>query len=163
MLQYPNYRRITMQKEYMVNDFVRAWMLKVFPNTGKSGALLNEMIYQGKLLYLGDAMMPEAQDSIKIGYTQKQLDWCLKNEKHIWGHLVKNKFLYSNDVNTVAKFTGEGPFTTGFVKESPARTGVWIGWRIVRKYMDDHPTITLDQLMQETDPQKILSESRYKP
>ena len=66
-------------------------------------------------------------------------------------------------MEVVSKFTGEGPFTTGFVKESPARTGVWIGWNIVKKYMDKNANISLDQLMHETDAQKILSLSKYKP
>ena len=138
-------------------------MGKAFPNTNKSGTLLNEMIYQGKLLYLADALMPDEQDTIKIGFTKKQLDWCIANENNMWGYLIKNKFLYSNEINVVTKFTGAAPFTTGFVKESPGRTGVWIGWRIVRKYMDNNPKITLDQLMLENDAQKILANSKYKP
>jgi gliding motility-associated lipoprotein GldB len=163
MLPFPNYKRVNMRKEYIVSDFVHAWMLKLFPNSNKSGTLLNEMIYQGKLLYLADALMPEETDTLKIGFTKNQLDWCVKNENNVWGYFIKNKFLYSNDITVVTKFTGEAPFTTGFVKESPGRTGVWIGWRIVRKYMDNNPKVTLDQLMQENDPQKILSQSRYKP
>ena len=163
MLQFPGYKRVNMRKEYIVNDLVHAWMVKVYPNTNKSGTLLNEMIYQGKLLYLVDALMPAEQDTIKIGFTKKQLDWCIANENNMWGYLIQNKFLYSNDITIVTKLTGDAPFTTGFVKESPGRTGVWIGWRIVRKYMNDNPKITLDQLMQENDPQKILAQSKYKP
>jgi hypothetical protein len=162
MLQFPAYKRVNMRKEYIVSDLVHAWMEKTFPNTNKSGTLLNQMMYQGKLLYMVDALMPEEQDTIKIGYSKKQLDWCIENE-NMWGYLIKNKFLYSNEITTVTKFTGEAPFTTGFVKDSPGRTGVWIGWRIVRKYMENNPKVTLQQLMAETDAQKILANSKYKP
>jgi gliding motility-associated lipoprotein GldB len=162
-LQFPNYKRVNMRKEYIVNDIVHAWMAKMFPNINKSGTLINEMIYQGKILYLVDAMMPEEEDTIKIGFSKKQLDWCVENENNMWGYLIKNKFLYSNDITTVTKFTGDAPFTTGFVKDSPGRTGVWIGWRIVRKYMDSNPKVTLTQLMQENEGQKILANSKYKP
>ena len=163
MLQFPNYKRVNMRKEYIASDLVHAWMAKIFPNTSKSGTLLDKMIYEGKLLYLTDALMPDEQDSIKIGFSKKQLDWCIGNENNMWGYIIKNKFLYSNDITTVTKFTGEGPFTTGFVKESPGRTGVWIGWRIVRKYMDENQKVTLEQLMREADAQKILADSKYKP
>ena len=91
------------------------------------------------------------------------MEWCTEHEKDMWGYLIQNKFLYSNEVEVITKFTGEGPFTTGFVKESPARTGNWIGWRIVRDYMNANPKTTLDQLMTENDPQMILSKSKYKP
>jgi len=163
MMRIPNYKRTTMQKEYIAADFIRAWMINRFPNKSKSGTLLSEMIYQGKLLYLSDAMMPDEDDTLKIGFTKKQLDWCIEHENDMWGYLIKNKFLYSNEAEVISKFTGEGPFTTGFVKESPARTGAWIGWHIVRKYMNENPKTTLEQLMQENDAQKILSLSKYKP
>jgi gliding motility-associated lipoprotein GldB len=163
MMQVPNYKRLTMQKEYIVNDFVRAWMMEIFPNTTKNKTLLSEMIYEGKLLYLADALIPQEDDTIKTGFTKKQLRWCIEHESDMWGFLIKNKFLYSSELSVISKFTGEGPFTAGFAKESPARTGVWLGWQIVRRYMAHHSEITLEQLMSETDAQKILTLSKYKP
>ena len=163
MLQIPEYAQRTMSKEYIVPDFLRAWMMREFPNGNKSGNLLSEMIYQGKLLYIADAMLPRTNDTLKIGFTKKQLGWCIENEKNIWGLFIKNKFLYSSELDVISKFTGEGPFTAGLAKESPARTGVWLGWRIVRSYMKANPKISLEELMKENDAQKILSLSKYKP
>ena len=163
MMRIPGYKRFTMRKEFIVTDLVRAWMMKEYPNNTKRKTLLGEMIYQGKLLYLADALMPGVHDTLKIGFTKKQLEWCNANEANVWGHLIANKFLYSSEADVVAKFTGEGPFTTGFVNESPARTGVWIGWIIVRKYMAKFPETKLEQLMNEEDAQMILSKSQYKP
>ena len=80
MMRIPNYKRATMQKEYIIPDLVRAWMIDQFPNKSKSGTLLSEMIYQGKLLYLSDAMVPDAEDTLKIGFTNKQLVWCVEHE-----------------------------------------------------------------------------------
>jgi len=163
MMRIPGYKRFTMRKEFIVTDLVRAWMMKEYPNNTKSKTLLGEMIYRGKLLYLADALMPDVHDTLKIGFTKKQLEWCDAHESDVWGHLIANKFLYSSEADVVAKFTGEGPFTTGFVNESPARTGVWLGWNIVRKYMTEFPETTLEQLMKEDSPQMILSKSKYKP
>lgn len=163
MMQIPGYKRTMMRKEFIVPDLVRAWMMKEFPNANKSGTLLNEMIYQGKLLYLADALMPDTDDTLKIGYSKQQLNWCAEHEKDMWGFLIKNKFLYSNETEVVAKYTGDAPFTTGFVKESPPRTGIWLGWKIVRKYMRENSETTLEQLMKENDAQLILSKSKYRP
>jgi len=163
MLQFPNYKRISMQREYMVPDFVRAWTMSEFPDNVKSKTLLSEMIYGGKVLYLSDALMPNKEDTLKIGFTKKQLDWCNEHAGDIWGYWIKNNFLYSTGIDVISKFTGEGPFSTGFAKESPAKTGIWTGWQIVRKYMNNHPEVSLEQLMKEDDPQKILSLSKYKP
>jgi len=35
--------------------------------------------------------------------------------------------------------------------------------QIVRQYMKNNPYVTLEQLMNETDAQKILTASKYKP
>jgi hypothetical protein len=163
MLRVPQYKRFAMRKENIPSDIAKALLMKKFEDKSTSGTLLSEMIYQGKLLYLVNAMMPNAQDSLLIGFSANQLAWCSHHEKDMWGHLIENKFLYSNQKETITKFTGEGPFTTGFVKESPARTGVWIGWNIVKKFMKENPATTLTQLMNEPDAQIILSKSKYKP
>jgi hypothetical protein len=41
--------------------------------------------------------------------------------------------------------------------------GTWVGWQIVRKYMDRNPKVTLQELMADDDYQKIFNESKYKP
>ena len=81
----------------------------------------------------------------------------------MWSYFIQNKMLYSTDLNEIMKFTHEGPFTSAFSKESPARTAHWVGWQIVRAYMNKNPEITLQQLMDEMDAQKILTQSKYKP
>ncbi len=59
----------------------------------------------------------------------------------------------------------DGPFTAGLgdKNESAPKLGVWIGWQMVRKYMLENPDVTLQQLMADTDAQKILVKSKYKP
>ena len=53
--------------------------------------------------------------------------------------------------------------TAAFGKESPPRLGEWIGWQIVKSYMNNHPEITLQQLLHKNDSQEILIQSGYKP
>jgi uncharacterized protein YjaZ len=57
----------------------------------------------------------------------------------------------------------DGPFTAEFSKDAPARLGEWLGWQIVREYYEKNPEVTLQLVMTETDAQKILSNSGYKP
>jgi uncharacterized protein YjaZ len=60
-------------------------------------------------------------------------------------------------------FLADGPYTMEFSKDSPPRLGEWIGLQIIRSYMQKNPEITLQMMMQETDAQKILTLSGYKP
>ena len=38
--------------------------------------LIEQMIEKGKQWWLMDKFLPETADSVKTGYTQKQLEWC---------------------------------------------------------------------------------------
>ncbi len=159
----PSYKILNMHKGKIVSDVAYAWGVTEFDDTGKTTNLLDNMIYQGKLMYFVDALLPDEHDSIKIGYTQKQLEWCKMNEAKMWSTLIENKMLYSTNRMDIVRYTNPAPTTSGFPIESPGRTGVWIGWQIVRQYMKKHPEITLEQLMKNSDFQKILNDSKYFP
>jgi uncharacterized protein YjaZ len=57
----------------------------------------------------------------------------------------------------------DGPFTSGFADQSPARLGAYMGWMIVRAYMQEADGVTLRQLMENTDARQILKVSKFKP
>jgi hypothetical protein len=61
------------------------------------------------------------------------------------------------------KFLGDRPKTLEVGEQCPGRIGQWVGWQIVKKYMETHPDVSLPQLMQMNDAEKIFKESRYKP
>jgi uncharacterized protein YjaZ len=126
--------------------------------------LLSQIVHEGKIMYALDAMLPKVDDTIKIRYTKKQLQWCKENEFNMWAYIIKEKILYSTDQSNIAKLIDDGPFTAYFNHDfSPARTGYWLGWQIVRTYMKNNPEVTLPQLMAEKSADKILKESGYKP
>jgi hypothetical protein len=163
MAQVPMFKRITMNRENIVPDFVKGWMMNEYPFNSNKDDLMSEMIYQGKIVYMIDALLPDADDTLKIGFTRKQLEWCKRNEANMWGFLLKNQLLFSTTAMDISQFVNEAPFTRGFVKDSPGRTGVWLGWNIVKSYMKKNPKTSLQQLMEMNDAQALLNASGYKP
>jgi gliding motility-associated lipoprotein GldB len=159
----PQYKVLNMHKAKIVSDVAYAWGITEFEHTNTATTLLDNMIHQGKLMYFVDALMPEMHDSLKIGYTKPQLDWCKKNEAQMWSYLIEHKMLYSNKRMDIIRYINASPTTSGFPLESPGRAGVWIGWQIVRKYMKKFPETTLSELMQNSDYQQILNDSKYYP
>lgn len=138
---------------------------EMFSEKDVDQSLLIKMIYNGKILYFMDQVLPDEPDSLKISYTTKQLDWAKKNESAIWGYLLDENLLYETDYPKIQKFINVGPFTQGIGEknESSPRLGCYIGWEIIKKYMDKHPNVTLQQLMNDTDAQQILTDSKYHP
>jgi hypothetical protein len=137
----------------------------LFMHTNKGYNYTDEMIYQGKLLYFLDAMMPQLEDHFKIAMTPEELEWCRKEEHNIWSFLVKEKYIYSTNKRQYEKLLKEGPRTvlSGVPEQAPAMIGKYIGWMAVRKYMNEHPDIDLKTLMLNSNAQSILQESAYKP
>lgn len=163
MLQWPNYQVRLLNKEYMLPDMVRGWVISEFDNTDSINNLLNNMILFGKVYYACDAILPNVADTIKIGYTQKQMDYCKTYEKNVWGYMAAENRLYDNNLKTVIELTNDGPYTASISKECPPRIAMWIGWQIIKSYMKNNESVTLEQLMAEKDAQKILSKSKYRP
>jgi gliding motility-associated lipoprotein GldB len=146
----------------IVEAFVREDM---FPENDKDRSFLAKAIYNGKILFLMESFMPVLADTSIIGYTNNQLEWSQTNEANLWGYFLESNLLFETDYMKIQKYLTDAPFTPGLGEnnESAPKLGVFIGWQIVKKYMEKHPDITLEQLMQETDYQKILKQSKYKP
>lgn len=137
----------------------------MFPEKDEENTLLSKMIYHGKILCFMDQVLPDVPDSLKIGYTSKQLSWCEEFQPQIWGYFVQENLLYETDHLRFQRYLTEAPFTPGLGdnNESAPKLAVWTGWQIVRQYLIKHPEVSLGQLMLQTDAQKILNESKYRP
>lgn len=162
-LGIPQYKIENMYSVKIAADLFYSWYITKYPYNESSDNLLSNMIYKGKALYFCKAMIPQTPDSVIIGYTSKQLKWCKDNEPTMWTFLVENKLLYDVERLTLQKYTEDAPFTNTFSNESPGKTGVWLGWRIVQSFMEKNPDITLPQLLDIKNSQEILSKSGYYP
>lgn len=162
-LQMPEYKIRKMNRENIVVDAMRGWAQSEWEQDPAQTDLVSQMVYAGKIQYFIDRMLPEIADSLKFGYTQKQLEWTVASEKSIWAFLVDNKLLFSTEASQIGKYVNEGPTTNGFPKESPGNIGAWVGYNIVKAYMEKHSGVSLPQLMEEKDSRKIFRDSNYKP
>lgn len=159
----PIYRSRRFSKEYIPADAMQLVISDIFPYKSANRPLVEQMVEKGKRWYMLDKFLPGEPDSIKTGYTRQQLKWCIENEGLIWSHIVKNENLQSLDPTTLQTYLGEGPFTQGFNQDlSPGNLGQWIGWQIVKKYVEKNKSLTPEEII-NTDPKKILEEARYKP
>ena len=137
----------------------------MFPEDDNNKSMLEKMVYNGKIMYFMDQILPDVGDTTKIGYSTQQLKWCADFKGKIWAYFLEENLLYETDYPKIQKYFTEAPFTPGLGEknESAPKLAVWTGWQIVREYMDKHPEVTLPQLMAEKDAQKILNQSKYRP
>jgi len=169
---YKNYKHVdglfdymipNMRREKVVPDAIFWWLTTEFPDHIDAPRLLENMIYYGKIMYLTEVFLPKEKEENLMGYTRKQWNWSRANESKMWNYIIENKHLFSTDALVTAKYINPAPFTSYFPQESPGRTGKWIGWQIVRSYMDKNKEVTLPELMNNFNAQDILEKSGYRP
>jgi uncharacterized protein YjaZ len=106
--------------------------------------------------------MPDLPDEKLFQFKEEQTRWCRENEKAMWKYLAQQELIFSTDRFTIRRFFDGAPFTRDFGKDSPGRTGTWIGYRLVGSYMKE-TGCSMNELLHSTDSRKILSLSNYHP
>ncbi|MGC4037361.1 MAG: hypothetical protein QM764_15480 [Chitinophagaceae bacterium] len=158
----PQYRSRRFEKKYIVPDAMKLIVDDLFPDQTNGRPLIDQMIEKGKQWWLLDKFLPSMADSLKTGYTQRQLEWCKVNEGLIWNQIITNENLYSIDPVSIQTYIGESPFTQTMPEQSPGNLGPWIGLQIVKKFVSNNSSLTPEQVMKTTT-KKILEEAKYKP
>jgi gliding motility-associated lipoprotein GldB len=160
---FPKFKRINFDENQILPDLVTSFSYgKIAPPMDKN--LLSIMIYHGKELYLKDKLIPNFTDAAKIAYTEEQMAWCKENEEQMWRYFIENNLLYEANVKNEHRFINDAPFSKFYLEidnESPGRVGQWLGWQIVRSYMENNDTSLTDMLAM--DAKTLFERSKYKP
>lgn len=162
-MDFPPYLSKNYEKSQLVVDIAKSISEKYLLEKSRR-QFMDIIVSEGKKLYMVDCYLPKVNDAQKIGYTQNELDWITMNESQIWKYFIENKLLYSTDAELYKRFVEDAPFSKFYIdidKDSPGRVGVWLGWQIVRSYMNNN-SVTLQQLLQ-TNSEEIFKKSKYKP
>ena len=159
----PRYVAKNLRPEMLFSDVTAAFGRKVVA-TPTQRSFLALMIYYGKLLYLKDLWLPGVSDADKIGYTAQELKWAIENEQFIWQYFLSQEYLFSTNSRLKNRFIDPAPyskFNLELDNESPGMIGQWIGWQIVRQYVQNN-SIELGSLMRLS-AQDIYRGAKYKP
>lgn len=165
-LEFPEFMIRKLRREYILPNIIKALGIARYESqTSRDRRFLAQMLYEGKVKYFTKALLPNVHDTLILGYTAAQLKWVEENEAEMWAHYAEKELLYKDEPTQYMRYLNDGPFTSadGVPQESAPAIGVWTGWKIIQSYMRKNPEVTLEQLMQEKDFDKILKLSRYKP
>jgi len=158
-----DYQRQLMSPDRVVPDYLLGFMMANLPFKGDEDILLDRMLYEGKLRYFLSQLLPNRQAWEHVGYNKEQYEWCSQHESLIWKTILENHHLFTADYFTTAQYIKEAPNTATLPVESPGRAGIWLGYQIISAYMKQKPHTGWQELMENTDYQEILKQSKYKP
>ncbi len=160
MLYQYQVRRFTSQT--MVVNGVKNIIEDLFPYNASGKPLVEEMVEKGKRLYLLQKVLPEVEDSLLIGFSGAQLQGSKENEALIWQFFVKNDLLFSIDPAFNQSYIKDGPKTPELGENAPGYIGLFVGWEIVKAFMEKNEELGISELM-AMPASKLFQASGYKP
>lgn len=160
----PEYSIKKMRKEYIAPDVIKSIAISKFEGQLNENSFLSHLLFDGKLKYFTKQLLPYLSDTLLFGYSAKQLKWCIENEADIWTHFIDKKLLFNQNPNEYMRYLNDGPFTSApdVPQESAPSIAVFIGYQIIKQYAEQN-NLSLSEVMQENNWEKILRESKYRP
>lgn len=162
--EFPAYIRQNFEQRQIVPDVVQSFADGIIVPP-RDNMYMWQMVYYGKALYLKDILIPDYTDAEKMGYTEDQIKWSQENESYIWRKFIEDKILYSSDPKLASRYLNLAPFSKFYLEidnESPGQIGRWIGWQIVRSFMQNNPDVKLVDML-KMDGKELFEKSKYKP
>lgn len=122
------------------------------------------LIYEGKIMTLQDAFLPNTPDHLKINYTPEQYGWAINYQSDIWNYFVENNLLFSDDERLAERFIAPAPFSKFYTEidnESSPQIGIFTGWQICRHFFTKNDKTQLAEFL-ILDSETIFNKSEYK-
>ena len=159
---FPAYVQRSMNADHIASRAVETWLTdRLGPPPGQR--MLDEMVHNGKLLFLKSRLLPHVADTAVLVFSPAQLRWLRDNEAPMWTHYLDEDLLYETSAKRIGKHIGVSPNVPGMPPEAPGGGANYIGMRMVEAYMLRHPATTLQELIALRDAQVLMSEGRYRP
>ncbi len=159
------YFQKSMNPNNLIPKVSRVFAENIVPYTGNSQKFIDLLVYNGKIMMLQDAFLPDTPEYLKMDYTQQQYDWCVANEANIYNYFVENNLIFGDDHRLVDRFISPGPFSKFYTEidnESSPMVGVFIGWQICKEYFKKKPDVKLVDFI-KLNATDIFNVATYKP
>lgn len=142
----PAYQRANMRPDRIPAAVAEALIRTAYP-LADSLTALQRLIYEGAVVEALDCVLPYATTARAMGVDIADYNTMAAREDDVWRSLVASQALFSTDRLTHERMTQPAPHYTLAGEQLPARTPVYIGWRMVLAYLDKHHDVTLPMLL----------------
>ena len=159
---FSDYLTRTYNREHLVKKAIEMIVVDLLGQApGKR--FVDKMIHQGKKQYILEHLLPSEPDSILWEYTAEQMDWVKAQELEMWDFFLEQNLMYETSHLKIAHYLEPAPSSKGMPEIAPGRTAVYIGYKMVRSFMNRKPDMSLRDLVAYKDSQKLMEQAKYKP
>jgi len=166
----PAYMKQHRRSTYIPVSVFSSLFRLAYPLKTQEKNLLELMLQRGKEQYFLHCILPGTPDSVLLGFNAEQTKWCEENEAFVYNFFVRNELLFNKEAMTIMSYITDGPFARGIEppsnekKVTPGNIGTWLGYKMIKSYMQQHKDMTLQKLLAtEFNPTTFLADAKYKP
>jgi gliding motility-associated lipoprotein GldB len=157
------YQRENLNREQLPADVALAYA-RLFVKPSMDRALLDHMVYHGKLHYVQELFAPKATGDQLFNYSPEKYVFTLENESQMWRYFIDNEMLYDTDSKLLSRFILPAPFSKFYLEvdqQTPGGVGRYIGYRMVKSFMENNQ-VELETMI-DLSAEEIFKRSKYKP
>jgi hypothetical protein len=132
---YPTYISRHFAPEYIVVNSIQNILNDYEPLVINGKQLIEQMIEIGKRQYILSQCLPNASDTLLLGYTSNQLKAIEESQGDIWTFVSSQNRLFSVDPSLTTAILTEAPYNDYFGEDIPGNVGKYIGYGIVKSWM----------------------------
>ena len=81
-----------MTPDYVVPDYLTAWLMSEYPFSGNDNVLLDRMIYEGKIKYVTHQAFSEVIPEVWMKYTSEEYRWDDRSEERRVGKECRSRW-----------------------------------------------------------------------
>ena len=107
-------------------------------------------------------MFPQISQSMLLEFSDSEYAWTTSSELGVWDFFLDQELIFDTDQQKINSYINEAPRSKGMPEQSPGRIGFYIGYKIVKAFMDKSDS-TIAELVTHQDFDEIFRLSKYKP
>lgn len=154
---YYDYQSRSMSPERIIPDCFKFYLLSEYPFPWEwHRTLLDHIMHMGKIHWVIAKVLNYKSFEEELGYTQEEGSWCSERSDSIWNYLVISGQLHATDPMLVRVYMNPAQYTYPLGVESPSEVGVWLGMQMVDAYMKKNKSVTIAELLADTNYKGML-------
>lgn len=121
--------------------------------------MMDILLYRGKIAWVVETIL-EGNGSGKtaLGYSKEEIKWCEQHEKELWEEIRQNHYMRTTDPMIIRSYVSSNTRLLFNGEKTPPFLGIWLGMKVIERYMKNHPEMTLKSLLECTDYSGMIKE-----
>lgn len=157
---YANQRR-SMSPEYIVPDCFTFYLLGQYPFLWLEGhrSLMDILLYRGKIAWTVENVLEgDRSGKTALGYTKEEIKWCEQHEEELWKEMKLNHYMETTDPMVIRSYISSNTRLLFNGEKTPPFLGIWLGMKVIDRYMRKHPELSIKRLLERTDYAEMIKE-----